>query len=112
MDIRYRIRISSALQVWTVQSLNYLLLTQINSSEVGGYFQVQFVLTLKWLETRLQFKNLKDDFSLNNFLPSEVEKVWVPELTFSNTEEKPTTIVDERASISVQKIGMVAKNLF
>ena len=112
MDIRYRIQISSALQVSTVQSLNYLLLTQINSSEVGGYFQVQFVLTLKWFETRLQFKNLKDDFSLNNFLPSEVEKVWVPELTFSNTEEKPTTILDERASISVQKIGIVAKNLF
>ena len=60
---------------------------------------------MKWFETRLRFKNLKEDISLNSFLPSEVENVWVPELTFSNTEEKPTTVVDERASISVQKIG-------
>lgn len=67
---------------------------------------------MKWFETRLRFKNLKEDISLNSFLPSEVENVWVPELTFSNTEEKPTTIVDERASISVQKIGMFSKKIF
>ena len=60
---------------------------------------------MKWFETRLQFKNLKDDISLNTFLPSERLKVWVPELTFSNTEEIPSTIVDEKASISVQKTG-------
>ena len=62
-------------------------------------------MVLKWFETRLQFKNLKDDISLNTFLPSERLKVWVPELTFSNTEEIPSTIVDEKASITVQKIG-------
>lgn len=84
-------------------------MTQLCFSEVGGYFQVQFVLTMKWFETRLRFKNLKEDISLNSFLPSEVKNVWVPELTFSNTEEKPTTIVDERASISVQKIGRFSK---
>ena len=67
---------------------------------------------MKWFETRLRFKNLKEDISLNSFLPSEVENVWVPELTFSNTEEKPTTIVDERASISVQKIGRFCKKIF
>ena len=76
-------------------------------SEVGGYFQVQFILTLKWFETRLRFKNLKEDISLNSFLPSEVENVWVPELTFANTEEKPATVVDEKTSISVQKKGKV-----
>ena len=82
-----------------------LCFTYIIFSEVGGYFQVQFILVLKWFETRLQFKNLKDDISLNNFLPSERLEVWVPEFTFSNTEENPSTIVDEKASITVQKIG-------
>ena len=43
--------------------------------------------------------------SLNSFLPSEVENVWVPELTFANTEGKPATVVDEKTSISVQKKG-------
>ena len=102
----------SSIIIGTLHSLHYLsiiCLTHVYFSEVGGYFQVQFVLTMKWFETRLRFKNLKDDISLNSFLPSEVEKVWVPELTFSNTEEKPTTIVDDRASISVKKIGKFAK---
>ena len=70
-------------------------------SEVGGYFQVQFLLTMKWFETRLRFKNLKDDIKLNTFLPTERDVIWVPELIFSNTEEKPSTVVDEKTSILV-----------
>ena len=74
-------------------------------SEVGGYFQVQFVLTMKWFESRLRFKNLKNDISLNSFLPSEIQDIWVPELIFSNTEEKPSTLIDEKTSIFVEKMG-------
>ena len=62
---------------------------------------------MKWLETRLRFKNLKKDISLNNFLPSEIEKIWVPELTFANTEERPSTIVDKKTTMAVSKIGKV-----
>ena len=76
-------------------------------SEIGGYFQVQFILLMKWFETRLRFKNLKKDVSLNNFLPTEIENVWVPELTFANTEERPSTVVDQKTSIAVFKIGKV-----
>ena len=60
-------------------------------SEVGGYFQVQFILTMKWFESRLRFKNLKDDIKLNKFSPPERTMVWAPELIFANTEEKPGT---------------------
>ena len=80
------------------QSCSYILCV---FSEVGGYFQVQFLLTMKWFETRLRFKNLKDDIKLNTFLPTERDVIWVPELIFSNTEEKPSTVVDEKTSILV-----------
>ena len=79
--------------------------TIMDISEVGGYFQVQFDLILKWFESRLRFKNLKDDMNLNSFLPTENHEVWVPELIFVNTEEKPTTITDDRTSIKVEKNG-------
>ena len=69
--------------------------TIMDISEVGGYFQVQFDLILKWFESRLRFKNLKDDMNLNSFLPTENHEVWVPELIFVNTVEKPTTITDD-----------------
>ena len=60
---------------------------------------------MKWFETRLRFKNLKKDISLNSFLPTEIENVWVPELNFANTEERPSTVVDKKTSIAVQQIG-------
>ena len=68
--------------------------------QVGGFFQVQFYLTMKWFESRLKFQvpnstslvnplnlvqNLKDDINLNSFLPSEITQIWSPELIFENT---------------------------
>lgn len=83
-----------------------LTITQLmDINEVGGYFQVQFYLTLEWFESRLKFKNLKEDTTLNSFLPTEVSAIWVPELIFANTEEKPTTVVDEKTVIFAQKTG-------
>merc|ERR1719210_805767 len=74
-------------------------------NEVGGFFQVQFYLTMKWFESRLKFQNLKDDINLNSFLPSEITQIWSPELIFENTENKPATIADERTTIKVEKGG-------
>ena len=66
---------------------------------------MQFILTMKWFESRLKFKNLKNDINLNGFLPNEIGDIWVPEMIFSNTEEKPSTIVDEKTTIFVEKRG-------
>lgn len=79
-------------------------------NEVGGFFQVQFYLTMSWFESRLKFQNLKSDISLNGFLPSETTQVWVPELVFENTEEKSSTIIDEKATIKVTKGGEFKAN--
>ena len=72
---------------------------------MGGYFEVQFVLTLKWFDPRVRFKNLKDVVSHNRFLPSEIESIWVPELIFSNTKDKPTTVIDKNVKLYVEKLG-------
>ena len=74
-------------------------------NEVDGIFQVQFNLLMKWFDSRLSFLNLKDDITLNTFLPTEKEDIWVPELVFYNTEERPSSIVDETASMRVNKTG-------
>ena len=74
-------------------------------NEVEGIFQVQFCLLMKWVDSRLSFMNLKEDITLNTFLPSEKEDIWVPELVFHNTEERPSSLVDETASMKVKKEG-------
>ena len=79
--------------------------TIMDIDEVEGHFQVQFYLIMKWFESRLRFNNLKDDISLNSFLPRENRAIWVPELVFENTEEKPRTLVDDFTAIKVEKMG-------
>ena len=79
--------------------------TLLDINEVDGYLQVQFYLTMEWFESRLRFKNLKEDINMNTFLPSENSEVWVPELIFENTEEKPSTVIDDRTSMKVEKRG-------
>ena len=60
---------------------------------------------MQWLETRLQFKNLKEDIALNSLSPSEITSVWVPKLIFFNTETKPSTLVDEETIMYAEKQG-------
>ena len=79
--------------------------TIMDINEVDGYFQVQFYLKMKWFDSRLRFKNLKDEIDLNSFLPSENTEIWVPELIFENTEEKPSTSTDDKSTIKVDKLG-------
>ena len=73
--------------------------------EVDGSFQMQLFLTLKWFDSRLQYINLKDNFDLNNFLPSENKLIWIPELVFENTEDKMRSKINEKTSIKVLKTG-------
>merc|ERR1712130_800947 len=70
-----------------------------------GIFQVQFFLHLTWQDSRLKFYNLKDDTGLNALSPQEKEILWIPVLTFENTENKPFTLADEKTSITVKKQG-------
>ena len=60
---------------------------------------------MQWLETRLRFKNLKEEITLNNLSPSEMSSIWVPKLIFYNTETKPSTTVDEETIIFAEKQG-------
>ena len=108
LDIRYfmHVKINSA-RVDSDSDSNLPIDTHILSvsSEVSGSFEVQFILKMQWLETRLLFKNLKKDVTLNNLSPSEMTSIWVPKVIFSNTVTKPSTIVDEETMMYVEKQG-------
>ena len=66
---------------------------------------MQFVLTLKWFDPRVRFRNLKKEVHHNSFLPADTDSIWVPKLIFSNTENKPSTVIDENVKLFVEKLG-------
>ena len=55
-------------QVWAILGIQ----------EVGQLTKVQFELSLKWYDSRLQYYNLKDNEKMNSLLFEEKQRLWVP----------------------------------
>merc|ERR1711978_735980 len=62
-------------------------------------------------ESRLNFLNLRES-GRSNLETQEMESLWVPEIVFYNTKERLESLVDEKTSMSVERLGnfTVAKN--
>jgi len=53
----------------------------------------------------LTFFDLRDNPALNSLSPREKELLWIPVLVFDNTENKVTTLVDDKATITIRREG-------
>ena len=81
-------------QVWKI----------LDIKEVEQLTKIQFELSLKWFDARLEYYNLKDDENMNELLYEEKQKLWVPSIIFQNTESQLTTQNDVKSSMTVFKI--------
>ncbi|XP_023321489.1 acetylcholine receptor subunit alpha-type unc-38 [Eurytemora carolleeae] len=77
----------------------------LDIDEKASIFQIQFYLHFSWLDSRLTFFDLRDNPALNSLSPQEKELLWIPVLVFDNTENKVTTLVDDKATITIRKEG-------
>ena len=74
-------------------------------NEIEGIFQVQFWLRLSWVDKRLTFFNLGNLQSSNCLTEDEKSQIWIPYLTFLNTENQDCTVLDEKTKIQIAKKG-------
>ena len=81
------------------------IISILDIAERHSMFQVQFFLHLTWHDSRLQFHDLKQDPGLNSLSREEKLQIWIPVISFVNTEDRPSTLVDEDTSITVAKQG-------
>ena len=81
------------------------LVNILNILEIKSIIQVRFFLYLSWHDPRLVFFNLKADSGLNVLSTEERGKLWLPQLVFSNTADRESTLVDDDAVLSVQRDG-------
>ncbi len=56
--------------------------------------KVDFILSLTWVDRRLKYSNLKDSFSMNTLTVNDMESLWRPEISFTNTEGNKVTLLD------------------
>ena len=70
---------------------------------------MQFSITLKWIENRATYQNLKKEKTLNSLNRKEIEKLWLPEVIYENTDMKDTSRLGERwewgTQVFVDRLG-------
>ena len=72
---------------------------------VGADYQVQFTVILKWFDTRLSFNNLRSPPEVNSLQPVEMDQIWFPYFMFENTNKKEFSLLDNRSSLKIIKMG-------
>ena len=50
------------------------------------------------------WQNLKDESYYNQITPTEADLIWVPEVTFFNTEKKSTSLKDVKVDKSCPRL--------
>ncbi|XP_023323855.1 uncharacterized protein LOC111697908 [Eurytemora carolleeae] len=98
---KYKDQISSKIVIEVSADIMDIL----DIDEKNSIFQVQFYLHFSWYDGRLTFFDLRNDSGLNALSPLEKELLWIPSLVFENTEDKSTTLVDDEASVTIEKQG-------
>lgn len=78
---------------YTEISLNISVINVLDLNDVNGAMLLQYRLTLLWRDSRLKFRNVKEQQFLNTVHTDESAKVWTPKLVFYNTEEMEETEV-------------------
>ena len=84
-------------------SVNITHIEEIN--EVKSRFSTSLILSVKWKEHRVTWKDLTDDPSLN--YPSSEEKslLWFPKIIFDNSEDHLEVPNDSNANYVIEKKG-------
>ena len=90
-------------------SMNLLDILEIN--EVSMLFKTKFQLFLEWYDPRITFYNLKDSVKLNTLIPDEIESIWIPRITYKNTEKNDGSIRDKETFGSVNRKGNFTASL-
>ena len=74
-------------------------------NEVEQTFKLKFQLALSWYDFRLIYHNLKASRIANSPSFEEVNKLWIPNIIFGNTENNDVIGTDMLAKITISKEG-------
>ena len=76
-------------------SISIDLLKLVDIKEEDYSIEIQFSITLEWMEKRAIYQNLKHDKSLNALTEADIKRLWLPKVIYENTDQKQTTRLGE-----------------
>lgn len=84
-------------------SCNIMVVQDIQ--EVAQYVKLKFRISLKWMDSRVTYYNIKKEDTLNSLSLEEQLLLWTPTVIFWNTEKQLKTVNDENSFASVKRSG-------
>ena len=99
-------RVTPYLQV-TV-NVSILAFPEIDTLELS--YTSDFILLIKWIDPRLVFYNLRDQYDMNALSKSIQGKIWAPALSFPNARQAEGTVVDELSLTRIVRKGNSLKD--
>ena len=72
-------------------SISIVLMKVVEIEEVDHSIHLQFQISLKWKENRVQYQNLKKETSLNALTDEDIKTIWLPLIVYDNTDQKEVT---------------------
>ena len=92
------------------------LMKVVHIDETDHSIHLQFQIGLRWTENRVKYHNLKSKTSLNALTLDDVNKLWLPLLVYTNTDQKESTRLGEnwewKTRVTVTRMGMFARTGF
>ena len=86
----------------------------INEEELS--IELQYEITLKWKENRVNYHNLREGLYLNVLTEKEVGDIWLPLVIYNNTDQLETTrlgaIFEWSTSVMVKREGNFTRSGF
>merc|ERR1712117_320615 len=66
---------------------------------------LKYRMTLKWKDSRVEFRNLKQENFLNTLSTDEAGKIWYPRVVFYNTRDTEETKYNDKSVITIRRNG-------
>ena len=67
------------------------LLKIVGIGEVQHSIELQFQIEMEWFESRATYNNLNENSAMNVLTSQSIETMWLPLITYANTDQKATT---------------------
>jgi len=84
-------------------NVSILAFPDINTLKLN--YLVDFVLSMRWVDPRLRYYNLKELYDLNKLPMGTMQRIWTPQLSFPNALQAEGSIVDAGTNMVIIKEG-------
>ena len=86
-------------------NISMAVMDVLSISEVDLVYVLKFRFLMVWYDYRLKYHNLKQERSLNSLSREEIERLWIPFVVFSNTENQEATKGGDETEVTITREG-------